>query len=389
MSQITIKEAFLPPPDLIEQQLVVSMVDMPATEQRWLISQPAEGDGFAPVIHLTAPVLLAGQLLWRQTGGQQYWLRYTTEAVAAIAEQFAAMPCFNSMHQDPLDATLVMSRISREAEMFQGQLLPTGSWLITVAIPLAQAGAVLAGRWTGFSLEGTFEIRPVELNANSSLFRRGLKKLGLSKVSHRQHCFARICTAEQLGTDQLAAPAADDQANLEHHELEAMPTPVLNQLWQWFLQLLLGKLVEVAGNAATQAIDHVFSGDQSAVPPPAEDVNPVVPAEAPPETTAEPAEDQSPAVPPADAPTVSVQEALQQLLDISTTLQQRLDAQTQRLAQVQVQLDALAASPAPLTDAQRELMDQQQHWPKPSTADEVWQRLQALRQTRHLWQDPA
>lgn len=373
MPSILLKDAFLPPPELFAQTLVVSLVDMPATDQRWVVQRSALPNG-EQTVTLTGPVLLANQPLLRHTGAQPYWLRYTAEGIKPIAQSFEQQPSFSLMHQKQAVAvTLLKSWFTAEGTRHLGQVLPPDSWMVMVEVDEPElVQQILEGRLTGFSLEGTFEVRPVQQKLTKSFVQRSLRALGLEHLSQRQEEGAALVHLQVVDLVQNQASASEEQAPeamLEHQKLEAMPPPYWNQLWQWLLQLLLGKAIEVATQAASDAIADAIENHQKAAEPPAEAETDEV----------QHAEDTgSVQEPNPETPTTTVQALPEGLLQELEELRVQQQKQQQAIQELQVQLDALAASPAPVYAGLGVSTEQ----PPISVAEDVWLRMQALRKVR-------
>ena len=294
-----------PSPPLFDIRLpkLIAQDGNPATKPIYkvsLVAHPAAGHAFraqllGEAIVLEGPILSPGQLISRSDHtGKPYFIRFGRQVIQQIAADFALAPQFSLGHRGALaEATLLQSWILEQDERHGEQTLKVGTWMIRITIP--QLGPVqfspvdqpdytiprqVLVSWrnpalgpdalpeilTGFSLEGLFSFResihPWRRQIQTLLGNRpALPRRPNQAISIRLNADDSQDDFELGPEDQNQDPDQDQAANELVALSAGLPTQAWTAIWQWLLQALMGKAIEVAATAATKAIQEAFDDD--------------------------------------------------------------------------------------------------------------------------------
>ncbi len=264
-----------------------------------LVAHPAAGHAFraqllGEAIVLEGPIISPNQLISRSDHtGKPYFIRFGRQVIQQIATDFAFAPQFSLGHRGALqEGTLLQSWILEQDEQHGDQTLKVGTWMIRITIPQQgpvqfspvdqlDAGMTMRARqvlvsWqnpaqgpgalpeilTGFSLEGLFSFRE-----SIHPWRKQIRTLlgNRPALPRRPNQAISIRLNADDSQDDFELGTENQNLGVPENELVALsaglPTQAWTAIWQWLLQALMGKAIEVAATAATKAIQEAFEDE--------------------------------------------------------------------------------------------------------------------------------
>lgn len=155
----------------------ISLVEYPATETSWqLFSKEKEVQKFSvqdEEKHLVlGVVMLADTPIYRRNGDYEYYLQFDAETLRGMSQKMLRFGYANTLNTDHNDATWVEGMYLQEIFVKDSERginptgfeeVPDGSLFATYKVDSMDLwNRMKAGEWSGFSLEGFFDVEMVQ-----------------------------------------------------------------------------------------------------------------------------------------------------------------------------------------------------------------------------------
>lgn len=173
----------------------ISLVESPAIEVDFVAysenKKPIQYAIVKDKQELVGALLIPEQLIYRNQDGKEFFVKYTSESIAKIAEDFIAnkrIDAINEEHSTRMaDAYVIESWIIEDEEKDKSVLysfnLPKGTWMAKVKIKDTDYWneKIKSGEFKGFSIEGVlmheYTNQTVEMSSISEAEKKALEKI--------------------------------------------------------------------------------------------------------------------------------------------------------------------------------------------------------------------
>lgn len=173
----------------------ISLVESPAIEVDFVAysenKKPIQYAIVKDKQELVGALLIPEQLIYRNQEGKEFFVKYTSESIAKIAEDFIAnkrIDAINEEHSTRMaDAYVIESWIIEDEEkdksVLYGFNLPKGTWMAKVKIKDTNYWneKIKSGEFKGFSIEGVlmheYTNQTVEMSSISEAEKNALEKI--------------------------------------------------------------------------------------------------------------------------------------------------------------------------------------------------------------------
>lgn len=173
----------------------ISLVESPAIEVDFVAysenKKPIQYAIVKDKQELVGALLIPEQLIYRNQDGKEFFVKYTSESIAKIAEDFIAnkrIDAINEEHSTRMaDAYVIESWIIEDEEkdksVLYGFNLPKGTWMAKVKIKDTDYWneKIKSGEFKGFSIEGVlmheYTNQTVEMSSISEEEKKALEKI--------------------------------------------------------------------------------------------------------------------------------------------------------------------------------------------------------------------
>lgn len=202
----------------------MSFVDVPANEKNFVALKSAKKvqlhtDKMRQV--LTGAVLIPDQVIYRNDSYGEYYIKFTAADIEKIAHKMMrkgiALSTTTHQHEKPLDGNYLVEcwivedpKKDKSVALGLGEM-PKGTLMASYKItsPAYWRGQVLAGKVKGFSIEGFFNFKNVNMNKNA---KPAAKLAAKNKKPNAVATFMRSMAAMLDGDSEAAAEALADEA---------------------------------------------------------------------------------------------------------------------------------------------------------------------------------
>jgi hypothetical protein len=163
--------------DAPQEVSAVALVDMPAIEQPFFAFDKVQRFAIASEDEriVVGPAMIPDMPIYRRDEAGEYYVVFDKKTIEKIALKFYAKGLqdqANEMHSKPVEGVVFFqSWIADESKgipkMKQFEDLPDGTWFLGAKVENDETWAkVKDGTFKGFSVEGYFDMKPVQLQAS-------------------------------------------------------------------------------------------------------------------------------------------------------------------------------------------------------------------------------
>lgn len=173
----------------------ISLVESPAIEVDFVAYNENKKSVQYAIVkdkqELVGALLIPEQLIYRNQEGKEFFVKYTSESIAKIAEDFIGNKRIDAINEDHsskmVNAYVIESWLIEDEEkdksVLYGFNLPKGTWMAKVKIKDTEYwnDKIKSGEFKGFSIEGVlmheYTNQVVEMGAISKEEKEALKKV--------------------------------------------------------------------------------------------------------------------------------------------------------------------------------------------------------------------
>ena len=202
--------------------IVVSLVDAPAIESDFLAFNKQETLQFSIQDEeqrmVLGPVMIPGKLIYRETAdGMPYYIKYEADTIHKMAEKYFADRNINNVDTDHsfelVDGVTLVQAFFKNVEKGINPVgfedLPDDTLFFQYHVNSDEIwNGVKEGTWKGFSLAGTFDVVPVELQKTN---KKDNKYSNMSKLERIKTMLKNVLMAfERISTDHALLEVDDE-----------------------------------------------------------------------------------------------------------------------------------------------------------------------------------